>query len=127
MFSVAGADTVAVSMTLTLHYVLSIPKVRDRLSVEIRSKFDKSEDITGQSTAMLPYLGAVVQEGASSFDLPYSSAANPSRSNSGSTKSNATRRNDDCRQIYPRGSNCPHRIPILTIDGSWLSALDDVA
>jgi cytochrome P450 len=77
MFRVAGADTVAVSTTLTLHYVLSIPKVQDRLSMEIRSKFDKSEDITGQSTAMLPYLGAVIQEGASSFDLFNSRAANP--------------------------------------------------
>jgi cytochrome P450 len=59
---VAGADTTAVSMTFGLYYIVAIPKVWDRLSREIRSRFDKIEDINGQSTGQLQFLDAVIHE-----------------------------------------------------------------
>lgn len=64
-YSVAGADTTAVSMTFGMYYVISNRNVWDRLSLEIRSKFDKIEDISGQTTATLPYLDAVIHESKS--------------------------------------------------------------
>ncbi len=59
---VAAADTTAVSMTFGLYYIIGIPRVWDRLSKEIRSRFDKIEDITGQSTGQLQFLDAVIHE-----------------------------------------------------------------
>ena len=44
---IAGADTTAVSMTFGLYYIVAIPKVWNRLSKEIRTRFDKIEDING--------------------------------------------------------------------------------
>jgi cytochrome P450 len=58
----AGADTTAVSMTFGLYYIIAIPRIWERLSREIRDKFDKIEDITGQATAQLPFLDAVIHE-----------------------------------------------------------------
>lgn len=63
VYRVAGADTTAVSLTFALYYIIAIPPVWKRLSDEIRSKFEKGEDITGQSTAQLIYLNAVIHEG----------------------------------------------------------------
>ena len=59
---IAGAGTTAASMTFGLYYIVAIPRVWERLSQEIRHKFDKIEDITGQKTAQLPYLNAVIHE-----------------------------------------------------------------
>jgi cytochrome P450 len=63
--SIAGAGTTAVSMTFGIYYIISNKKVWDRLSREIRSKFNNIEDITGQSTATLTYLDAVIHESKS--------------------------------------------------------------
>ena len=62
MSSIAGADTTAVSLTFCLYHIISIPRVWDRVCQEIRSKFETSEEITGQSTATLRYLDAVIHE-----------------------------------------------------------------
>jgi hypothetical protein len=62
---IAGADTSAVSLTFALYHIISIPKVWNRLSKEIRDKFDNIEDINGQTTASLLYLDAVINESTS--------------------------------------------------------------
>jgi len=61
--SVAGADTTAVTLTFALYFVIADRKVWGKLSSEIRSKFKDKDEITGPSTAMLPYLTAVINEG----------------------------------------------------------------
>jgi cytochrome P450 len=60
---VAAADTSAVSLTFALYYIVSVPKVYDRLTSEIRSKYSTINEINGQSTAQLIYLDAVIMEG----------------------------------------------------------------
>jgi len=49
-----------------LYFVIADRKVWGKLSSEIRSKFNDKDEITGPSTAMLPYLTAVINEG----DIP---------------------------------------------------------
>lgn len=61
--SIAAADTTAVSLTFVLYYAISIPRVWKRVSEEVRSSFQKSEDINGHSTTKLPFLDAVIHEG----------------------------------------------------------------
>jgi cytochrome P450 len=58
-----GADTTAIALTFGLYYIVSIPKVWSRLSQEVRSSFERSEDITVSSTQQLQFLNAVIQEG----------------------------------------------------------------
>lgn len=60
---IAGANGNAVSLTFTLYYILSVPRVWERLSREIQTRFQTIEEITGQSTAQLQYLDAVINEG----------------------------------------------------------------
>ena len=59
---IAGADPIAISLTYALYYTISIPKVWNRLSKEIRNNFDNIEDINGQTTVTLQYLDAVINE-----------------------------------------------------------------
>jgi cytochrome P450 len=61
--SVAGGDTTAVTLTFALYFVLEDRRVWQKLLDEIRTKYKTKEDITGQSTAGLPYLNAVIHEG----------------------------------------------------------------
>ena len=62
---IAGANGNAVSLTFTLYYVLSTPRVWERLSREVQTRFKTIEEITGHSTAQLQYLDAVIHEGIS--------------------------------------------------------------
>ena len=52
------------SLTFALHYIVSFPKVWNRLCREIRERFQSDKEITGQATAQMAYLDAVVHEGA---------------------------------------------------------------
>jgi len=61
--SIAAADTTAVSLTFTIYHCLANPPVWLRLQKEIRGKFRTVDEITGQSTASLEYLDAVIHEG----------------------------------------------------------------
>jgi cytochrome P450 len=63
IFRVAGADTTAVTLTFALYFIIADRKVWEILSREIRSKFKSKDDITGPSTASLPYLNGVINEG----------------------------------------------------------------
>jgi hypothetical protein len=58
----AAATTTAVALTFTLYYIVSIPRVWDKLALEIRSSFKTKDEITGQSTASLVFLDAVIHE-----------------------------------------------------------------
>jgi cytochrome P450 len=51
-----------VTLTFALYYVLDDRRVWEKLSDEVRSKFKTMEEISGPSTAALPYLNAVIQE-----------------------------------------------------------------
>lgn len=60
----AGAETSATVLTSTLWY-LSLPEYAHclkRLKSEIRSTFDNAQYVTGDATARLPYLNAVLEE-----------------------------------------------------------------
>jgi cytochrome P450 len=60
--SVAGADTTAVTLTFALYFVIEDRRVWEKLSGEIRRSFETKKEITGPSTATLPYLNAVINE-----------------------------------------------------------------
>ena len=53
----------AASLTFTLYHCLNNREVWRRLSEDIRTKFTSADEITGQSTATLPFLDAVIREG----------------------------------------------------------------
>lgn len=59
---VAGSETTATALTGATYLLLENPDALRRLTGEIRGRFESEGDITIQSTAELPYLGAVVQE-----------------------------------------------------------------
>lgn len=44
------------------YYLAKNPKMQQQLQEEVRSSFQKYEDITAATTATLPYLKAVAQE-----------------------------------------------------------------
>jgi hypothetical protein len=46
-----------------LYFVIDDRRVWQKLLDEVRNKFKTKEDITGPSTAALPYLNAVIHEG----------------------------------------------------------------
>lgn len=60
---VAAADTTSSSLVFVLYHCISNRRVWDRLCDEVRSKFASPNDITGQTTATMTYLDAVIQEG----------------------------------------------------------------
>ena len=62
MSRIAASDTTAIALTFAMYYIVAIPDVWNRLSDEIRSKFNAIDEITGQTTAVLPYLDAVIHE-----------------------------------------------------------------
>jgi len=68
---VAAADTTSSSLVFVLYHCISNRRVWDRLRDEVRSKFASPDDITGQATATMTYLDAVIQEGIP-LPLPFS-------------------------------------------------------
>lgn len=67
MIRLAASDTTAIALTFAMYYIVAIPEVWKRLSDEIRSRFNTMDEITGQATAKLPYLDAVIHECTSEF------------------------------------------------------------
>lgn len=59
---IAGAETSATAMTATLYYLAVHPKSLAKLRAELAASFHSSADITGDTTAPLPYLNAVLEE-----------------------------------------------------------------
>ncbi|CAA9962782.1 benzoate 4-monooxygenase cytochrome P450 [Pyrenophora teres f. maculata] len=59
----AGSETTASALTAILRSLLQHKGVLHRLTAEIRNTFDHETDITVASTANLPYLNAVIDEG----------------------------------------------------------------
>ncbi|KAK8116211.1 cytochrome P450 [Apiospora sp. TS-2023a] len=59
---VAGSETTATALTGATYLLLENPQTLEKLTTEIKSRFQREADITIQSTAELPYLNAVVQE-----------------------------------------------------------------
>ena len=71
LIRIAAADTTSGSLTFTIYHCLANRSTWTRLRDEIRSSFENVGDITGQSTAHLSYLDAVIHEGNSSWlNLP---------------------------------------------------------
>lgn len=62
-FIVAGSRTSAAALSGMTFFLLRNPPVYRRLVDEIRSAFQKEEDITMVATGQLRYLGAVIEEG----------------------------------------------------------------
>lgn len=60
---VAGSETTATFLSGVTFHLLHNRSTMDKLSNEIRTNFVSSSDITGDSTAHLPYLHAVIEEG----------------------------------------------------------------
>jgi len=56
-----------VSLTFSIYHCLAKPAVWKRLRDEIRNRFSSADEITGQSTAHLQYLDAVIHEGVLVF------------------------------------------------------------
>ena len=59
---VAGSETTATALTGATYLLLENRDALRKLTGEIRNRFEQEDDITIQSTAEVPYLGAVVQE-----------------------------------------------------------------
>ncbi|EAW14333.1 cytochrome P450 [Aspergillus clavatus NRRL 1] len=58
----AGSETTATALSGCTFYVLKNPEVYNRLVREIRTSFQRQEDITFLSVARLPYLHAALEE-----------------------------------------------------------------
>ena len=60
--SAGGAHTTAVGLTFALHFIVSTPKVWDRLSKEIRDRFKSADEINGVTAGQIVYLDAIIHE-----------------------------------------------------------------
>ena len=60
---IGGSETTATTLTGIFNHLSRRPEILQRLSAEIRSKFEKEEDIVIDSIHGLPYLEAVLNEG----------------------------------------------------------------
>ncbi|KAI8934410.1 hypothetical protein NX059_009145 [Plenodomus lindquistii] len=64
---VAGSETTATCLTGLAYFLLKNSQCLDELTREVRTQFKSIEEITGQSTADLKYLPAVIEEGLRIF------------------------------------------------------------
>jgi cytochrome P450 len=62
VFINAASDTTAATLTFVLYYILANPQHWARLVHEVRSQFSSEKEISGHSTAPLPFLNAVIHE-----------------------------------------------------------------
>jgi cytochrome P450 len=60
---VAGSETTATLLSGATYYMLMNPQVYEKAKAEVRSAFAHPEDMTLASTARLPYLHALMEEG----------------------------------------------------------------
>lgn len=59
---IAGSETTATALTGTMYYLSRYPACLAKLRHEVRNAFTSSSEITGDATAKLPYLSAVIEE-----------------------------------------------------------------
>ncbi|KAH8201463.1 hypothetical protein TruAng_004387 [Truncatella angustata] len=59
---VGGSETTATLLAGATYFLLRNPATLSRLQMELRDTFKDYDKITGDSTAMLPYLNAVIEE-----------------------------------------------------------------
>jgi len=64
---VAGSETTATLLSSVTYWLSTNPQATQRLIEEVRSAFATTENITAESTAQLPYLFAVLEEGLRIF------------------------------------------------------------
>ena len=64
VFSVAGTDTTATTIRSTMLFTISNPRVYEKLQVEIDSITIKGAVISDDEARTLPYLQAIIKEGA---------------------------------------------------------------
>lgn len=64
---VGGAETTKAFLIATCQRLMQNPECLKKLTDEVRSKYSSPEEITGQSTASLEYLNAVIEEGLRLF------------------------------------------------------------
>ncbi|KAI0515085.1 cytochrome P450 monooxygenase-like protein [Xylaria bambusicola] len=70
---IAGSETTATSLSGTTFFLLKNPDCMAKLQSEVRGAFTSVEEITGDSTAGLPYLHGVVEESLRLFPpVPFS-------------------------------------------------------
>ncbi|KAI0424703.1 cytochrome P450 monooxygenase-like protein [Xylaria sp. FL1042] len=70
---VAGSETTATSLSGTTFFLLKNPECMAKLQSEVRSAFKSIDEITGDSTATLPYLHGVIEESLRLFPpVPFS-------------------------------------------------------
>jgi cytochrome P450 len=62
-FIIAGSETTSTALTAQTYFLLRNPESLKRLQDEVRSAFTSVNEITGQSTARIPYLMGVIDEG----------------------------------------------------------------
>ncbi|KAH7349070.1 putative cytochrome P450, partial [Pyrenochaeta sp. MPI-SDFR-AT-0127] len=62
-FVIAGSETTATTLAVIVYYMCAQQDIMQKLQQEIRSSFQKFEDIDSMSTANLRYLQAVCMEG----------------------------------------------------------------
>ena len=67
VFMVAGAETIAIVMTGITTFLAQNKRCFDKLQDEVCCAFKDSGEISGESTARLPYLKAVIEEGLRLF------------------------------------------------------------
>jgi cytochrome P450 len=60
---IAGSETAATSLCGMIHRLSTNPDKQQKLATELRSRFDREDDITVETTAAIPYLDAVIHEG----------------------------------------------------------------
>lgn len=63
----AGAETISTTLTAAVTFLAQNPRCLRRLQAEVRSAFATTRDITGESTAQLRYLRAVIEESLRCF------------------------------------------------------------
>ncbi|KAK3343689.1 benzoate 4-monooxygenase cytochrome P450 [Lasiosphaeria hispida] len=64
---IAGTDTTATALDSANYFLMKSPEAMQKLRDEIRGRFKRYEDITPATTADLPYLNAVIEEGLRLF------------------------------------------------------------
>ncbi|KAI0195873.1 cytochrome P450 [Astrocystis sublimbata] len=62
-FVTAGSETTATALSCIVYYLLRTPLVQQRLKNEIRTRYERYEEIASQTAVQLPYLRAVCLEG----------------------------------------------------------------
>lgn len=64
---IAGSETTSTALTAQTYFLLRNPETLKRLQDDVRTAFTTVDEITGQSTAKIPYLIGAIEEGLRLF------------------------------------------------------------